>query len=299
MAAVEFGLMLRQNDPGHGLRELMDFNRHCIEELKRGFTTLWLEDHVQVGETDALECLTTLSYLAAQYPQFKIGSLVLSQSYRNPALLAKMAANLQALTGGRLILGIGAGWKEDEYRSYNYPYPSVKTRMEELEDAIQVLRAMWTTQPATYEGKHYQVHNAYGAPRPNPMIPLLVGGGGEQRTLAIVARYADWWNFNSCTVEEYERKLAILRQHCRHVGRDFSEITLSYLSTISVSDDPARVKRNPNKHFIAGSSEEVIRELEQFRSIGVSHFMFRILDVESLQHFVAHVVPHFVVPHFV
>ncbi|GCE16904.1 LLM class F420-dependent oxidoreductase [Dictyobacter kobayashii] len=294
MAAAEFGIMLRQNDPGHTLHELMDFNRRCIEELKAGFTTLWLEDHLQVSETDELECLTTLSYLAAQYPQFKIGSLVLSQSYRNPALLAKMAANLQALTGGRLILGIGAGWKEDEYKAYNFPFPPVKTRMEELEDAIRVLRTMWTVQPATYEGSHYQAHEAYCAPRPDPAIPLLVGGGGEQRTLAIVARHADWWNFNSCTVEEYERKLGILRQHCERIGRDASEITLSYLSTLSVSDDLAKVKRNPNKHFIAGNTEEVIRELEQFRAIGVSHFMFRILDVESLQHFVARVVPHFV-----
>ncbi|GER86177.1 LLM class F420-dependent oxidoreductase [Dictyobacter vulcani] len=293
MAAVEFGLMLRQNDPGHPLQEVIDFNRHCIEELKAGFTTLWLEDHLQVGATDELECLTTLSYLAAQYPQFKIGSLVLSQSYRNPALLAKMAANLQILTGGRLILGIGAGWKEDEYKAYNYPFPAVKTRMEELEDAIHVLRALWTKQPATYTGHHYQVQDAYCIPQPDPAIPLLIGGGGEQRTLAIVARYADWWNFNSCTVEAYGRKLDILRQHCEKAGRNFSDIKLSYLSTISVANDSARVKRNPDKHFIAGTPDEIIQELEQFRAIGVSHFMFRILDVESLRLFVARVIPHF------
>ncbi len=293
MAAVEFGLMLRQNDPGHPLREVIDFNRQCIEAGADGFSTLWLEDHLQVGAVDELECLTTLSYLAAQYPQFKIGSLVLSQSYRNPALLAKMAANLQALTGGRLILGLGAGWKEDEYRAYDYPYPAVKIRMEELEEAIKILRAMWTTQPATFEGQHYQVYDAYCAPLPDPAIPVLIGGGGEQRTLAIVARYADWWNFNSCTVEDYAHKLTILRQHCERVGRDPAEIALSYLSTISVSNDPTQVIRHPNKHFIAGSSSEVIHELEQFRELGVTHFMFRILDVASLKHLVEHVAPHF------
>jgi alkanesulfonate monooxygenase SsuD/methylene tetrahydromethanopterin reductase-like flavin-dependent oxidoreductase (luciferase family) len=293
MAAVEFGLMLRQNDPGHQLHEVIDFNRQCIEAGTTGFSSLLLEDHLQVGATDELECLTTLSYLAAQYPQFKIGSLVLSQSYRNAALLAKMAANLQALTGGRLILGLGAGWKEDEYLAYGYPFPPVKIRMEELEDAIQVLRAMWTTQPATFVGQHYQVHNAYCAPLPDPAIPLLIGGGGEVRTLAIVARYANWWNFNSCTVEEYAHKLAILRQHCAKVGRDPAEITLSYLSTLSVSDDPAQVTRHPNKHFIAGNTSEVIQELEQFRALGVTHFMFRILDVAALKHFVEHVAPHF------
>ncbi|GCE24891.1 LLM class F420-dependent oxidoreductase [Dictyobacter alpinus] len=294
MVAVEFGLMLRQNDPGHSLQEVIEFNRRCIAELKAGFTTLWLEDHLQVGVTEELECLSTLSYLAAQYPQFKIGSLVLSQSYRNPALLAKMAANLQVLTGGRLVLGLGAGWKEDEYKAYNYPFPAVKTRMEQLEDAIHILRALWSPeQPVTYEGKHYQIHDAYCAPQPEPAIPLLIGGGGEQRTLEIVARYADWWNFNSCTHEEYGRKLDILRQHCAKVGRNFSDIQLSYLSTISVSDDPAKIKRHPDKHFIAGTPDEVIQELQQFRAIGVSHFMFRILDVESLRHFATHVVPHF------
>lgn len=293
MAAIEFGLMLRQNNPGQRLHEVIDFNRRCIEKGAAGFSTLWLEDHLQVGTTDALECLTTLSYLAGQYPQFKIGSLVLSQSYRNPALLAKMAANLHALTGGRLILGLGAGWKEDEYEAYNYSFPPVKMRMEELEEAIQIVRALWTTQSATFAGQHYQVHNATSAPLPDPPIPLLIGGGGERRTLAIVARYADWWNFNSCTVEEYAQKLSVLQKHCDEVGRNPAEISLSYLSTLSVSDDPTQVTRHPSKHFIAGSASEVIQELERFREIGVTHFMFRILDVAALEHFVAHVAPHF------
>ena len=183
MVAIDFGIMLRPNDPGHSLQDVMAYNRRCIEALTAGFSTLWLEDHLQVGATDELECLTTLSYLAALYPRFRIGTLVLSQSYRNPALLAKMAANIQALTGGRLVLGLGAGWKEDEYTAYNYPFPSTHVRMDQLEEAIQVIRALWTQQPATFEGQHYSVHTAYCVPQPSPMIPLLIGGGGEQRSL--------------------------------------------------------------------------------------------------------------------
>jgi alkanesulfonate monooxygenase SsuD/methylene tetrahydromethanopterin reductase-like flavin-dependent oxidoreductase (luciferase family) len=294
MATVDFGLMLRHNDPGHSVHELLSYNQTCIETLSGAFTTLWLEDHMQVGATDALESLTTLSYLAALYPQFHIGTLVLSQSYRNPALVAKMLANLQMLTGGRVILGIGAGWKEDEYRSYGYPFPPVKTRMEQLEEAVQVIRALWSTQPATFEGKHYVLRDAYCAPRPSPAIPILIGGGGEQRTLALVARYADWWNFNSVTVEEYARKVEILKQHCARVGRAFSEIKLTYLGTLSVSEDPARVQRNPGKHYIAGNTAEVIQELERFQAVGVTHFMFRIPDLETLKHFVTYVAPHFI-----
>ncbi|GCE12201.1 LLM class flavin-dependent oxidoreductase [Tengunoibacter tsumagoiensis] len=294
MSTIEFGLMLRQNDPGHPLSEVLQFNRQCIEAATAGFTTLWLEDHLQVKETDELECLSTLCFLAGQYPQFNIGSMVLSQSYRNPALLAKMAATLQHLSGGRFLLGLGAGWKEDEYRSYNYPFPSTRVRMEQLEEAIEILRALWSKpQPVTFTGQHYAIHEAYCVPQPVPAIPLLIGGGGEQKTLAIVARHADMWNFNSCTVEEYQRKLDILKQHCAKIGRNPDEIRLTYLSTLSVSEDPAQVKRHPQKHFIAGNAAEVIQELDQFRAIGVTHFLFRILDSASLTHFVAHVVPHF------
>ncbi len=293
MTTVDFGLMLRHNDPGRPVRELLSYNLSCIEALSPAFTTLWLEDHMQVGAIDALESLTTLSYLAATYPQFNVGTLVLSQSYRNPALLAKMLANLQILAAGRVILGIGAGWKEDEYRSYGYPFPPLKTRMDQLEEAVQVIRAMWSTQPATFEGKHYSIHDAYCVPRPSPAIPILIGGGGEQRTLALVARYADWWNFNSVPAEEYARKVDILKQHCEKVGRNFSEIKLTYLSTLSASEDPARVQRNPNKHYITGNAAEVTRELEHFHSIGVTHFMLRIPDLETLAYFVTHVAPHF------
>ncbi|GHO42703.1 LLM class flavin-dependent oxidoreductase [Ktedonospora formicarum] len=291
MVQVDFGLMLRPTNAGDSFNDLMSYNRQCIEALSPAFTTLWLEDHLQVGGNDHLEALTTLTYLAAQYPRFHIGTLVLAQSYRNPALLAKMAANIQALTGGRLILGLGAGWKEDEYRAYGYPFPSVKERMAQLEDTIQIARAMWTKAPAIYDGTSYHVHDAYCAPQPATPIPLLIGGGGERRTLEIVARYADWWNFNSCTVEEYVRKLVILRQHCERVGRDPNEIKLTYLSTLSVSEDPAQVKHHPQKHYIAGNAAEVTEELERFRDQGVSHFIFRILDLETLHHFVSHVAP--------
>lgn len=293
MATIDFGLMLRPNDPGHTMSELMAYNRRCIEALPAGFTTIWLEDHLQVGQTANLECFSTISYLAAQYPTFHFGTLVLDQSYRNPALLAKMAANVQFLTGGRLIIGLGAGWKEDEYSAYGYPFPSVRTRLEQLEEAAIILRSLWTQQPARYDGKHYRIADAWCEPQPSPMIPLLIGGGGEQRTLAIVARHADWWNYNSASVDEYARKLSILKRHCEAVGRDIAEIRLTYLATLSVSEDPAQVIRHPQKHYIAGNAGEVTRELQQFCDLGVTHFMFRIPNLATLEHFVAGVLPNF------
>ena len=293
MSAIEFGLMLQPFPLHFAGIELYEYNRRLIRSLSSGFTTLWVEDHLQLGETATHECMTTLSYFAGEFPQFRVGALVLCQSYRNPALTAKMAANLQLLSGGRFILGLGAGWKEDEYHAYGYPFPDTKTRLEELEEAAIIMKAMWTSSPSTYVGKHYSIHDAYCEPQPNPSIPLLIGGGGEEKTLAIVARRADWWNFNSCSVEEYAHKVAILKSHCMQVGRNPAEITLTYLSTASVSEKPEQVVRSPQKHFVDGSSKEVINELERFHAIGVTHFMFRFLDPESLEQFVKTVVPHF------
>lgn len=278
--------------PPLGPDELWDYNQRLILAAE-GFSTIWVEDHFDWGEAAVMECFSTMCYVAASYPHLKVGSLVLGQGYRNPALLAKMAANLQLMSGGRLILGLGAGWQEHEYRAYGYHFPSVKERMEQLEEALQIMRLLWQGGPATFSGKHYRIEAAHCLPVPQPSIPLLIGGGGEQRTLAITARYADLWNFNSCTLEEYSRKLSILRQHCQRLGRNPAEITLTYLSTASVADDPALVVRDPKKHFIAGSPAEVIRELEQFIEVGVSHFIFRFLDIPSLERFVRSVLPHF------
>ncbi len=293
MATIDFGLMLRPCNPGNTLSEVMAYNRQCIEALKAGFTTVWLEDHLQNGQTDQLECFSTICFLAAQYPDFHYGTLVLDQSYRNPALLAKMAANLQFLTGGRLIIGLGAGWKEDEYIAYGYPFPDTRTRLEELEEAAIILRRMWTSQPATYSGKHHRIADAWCAPQPSPTIPLLIGGGGERHTLAIVARHADWWNYNSVPVEEYARKLAILKKHCEAAGRNIAEMRLTYLATLSVSADPSQVLRNPQKHYVAGNAAEVSHELQQFCELGVTHFMFRIPNLATLNDFVNNVVPDF------
>jgi alkanesulfonate monooxygenase SsuD/methylene tetrahydromethanopterin reductase-like flavin-dependent oxidoreductase (luciferase family) len=294
MATVDFGLMLQPRRPSDVPgAELFDYNRRMIRALVPGFSTLWMEDHLEWGGDATFECFSTMIYFAAEFPQFSVGSLVMSQSYRHPSLLAKMAANLQVQSGGRCIIGIGAGWKEEEYRSYGYDFPAAGTRVQELEEAVIILKAMWTNSPATFEGKHYRIHDAYCEPKPSPTIPLLIGGGGEQRTLGIVARFADWYNFNSCPVEQYAHKVAVLNEHCRRIGRDPSEIKLTYLGTVSVSDDPAKVQRSPEKHFVAGSAAEVIREIEQFREVGVTHFMFRFPDMDTLAYFGRAVVPHF------
>jgi alkanesulfonate monooxygenase SsuD/methylene tetrahydromethanopterin reductase-like flavin-dependent oxidoreductase (luciferase family) len=292
---IDFGFIIRPSSFGLPISasELPEYNRRCIQTLSPNFTSIWMEDHLQWGEDDTLEIFSTLSFLAAQFPSFKVGTLVLCQSYRNPALIAKMAANLQFLSGGRFILGIGAGWKTDEYLAYGYRVPSNEIRWEQLEEAILVVRSMWGDAPATFIGQHYQIQQAYCEPKPVPTIPLLIGGGGEKKTLALVAQHADWWNYNSCTVEEYAHKVAILKSYCEKLGRDPEEIRLTYSGNVSVSEDPDRVVRSSHKHYIAGNSAEVIQELERFCEIGVSHFMVRFTDFSALGQFMSAVAPHF------
>ncbi len=275
-------------------QELMAGNEQFIAALQPPFDTVWVEDHLQWGDRPMIECWTTLTYLAAKYPHLKFGNIVLGQSYRNAALTAKMAATLQALTGGRFILGLGAGWKEDEYRAYGYDYPSTSVRIEQLEDACQIVKAMFTTSPATFHGKHYNIENAYCEPRPDPIIPLLIGASGEKKTLRIVAQYADWWNINFCPAEEMAHKQQVLREHCIAVGRNYDEIKQTYYGFLQIADDPAEIHHRSDLHMIAGNPEQVAAEVQQFINLGVSHIMFRFIGfpkLDSLTRFVDEVLP--------
>lgn len=269
------------SDPTRAAQALMEANAKFIDALQPPFDSVWVEDHFQWEKRPVIEAITTLSYLAGRHEKVRFGHIVLGQSYRSPALTAKMAANLQMLTRGRFILGIGAGWKEDEYRSYGYPYPSASRRIDELEEAVQIIKALWTESPATYHGKYYSIENAECVPQPNPPIPLLIAGGGEQKTLHVVAKYADWWNFNFSTPEQYAHKLNVLKQHCEAVGRDPREITLTYYGAFSIVRDPAEAAKR-DFHVVSGTPEMVADELQQFLDLGVKHVQIRFMDFPNL-----------------
>ncbi|HET9493891.1 MAG TPA: LLM class flavin-dependent oxidoreductase [Chloroflexia bacterium] len=280
-------------DPNAAARALMEANERYIREMQPHFDTVWVEDHFQWDKRPVLEAVTTLSYLAGRHERVRFGHIVLGQSYRSPSLTAKMAANLQLMTGGRYIMGIGAGWKEDEYRAYGYEYPSAGERIDQLEETVQIMRAMWTESPATFHGKHYHIDNAECSPMPDPPIPLLIAGGGEKKTLRVVAKYADWWNYNFCDAEEYAHKQRVLADHCRDVGRDPSEIVHTYYGFVQLTDDPSKMEKR-DFHIIGGTADAVTRELEQFVRLGVRHIQLRIMDFPStdgLQTLIEKVLP--------
>jgi alkanesulfonate monooxygenase SsuD/methylene tetrahydromethanopterin reductase-like flavin-dependent oxidoreductase (luciferase family) len=164
---MDFGIHLAAPSAGRLPSDRLDYYLETLREGEGAFVAAWFSDHLQKADP-VLEGWTTLTYLAALAPTYRFGNMVLGQGYRNPALLAKMAATLQVLSGGRFVLGIGAGWQEDEYLAYDYPFPSAGTRIEQLGEAIDIIRALWTTDPTTYEGKHYRVHAAHCQPQPDP-----------------------------------------------------------------------------------------------------------------------------------
>jgi alkanesulfonate monooxygenase SsuD/methylene tetrahydromethanopterin reductase-like flavin-dependent oxidoreductase (luciferase family) len=171
-----------------------------------------------------------------------LGTIVMANSYRYPPFLAKMAASLQFFSHGRFILGYGGGWQEQEYRAYGYEYPSARVRIEQMVEGIEVMRALWTQAPATYQGRYYQVTDAYCEPRPEPLPPVMIGGDGEKYLLRTVATHADWWNSVMRRPEMLRHKLAVLREHCDAVGRDYDSIRKTITLTVYLKKNRAEAE---------------------------------------------------------
>ena len=205
-------------------REFVSDLHHSLDIATQSFGSIWVSDHMNYEDEFRLECWTQLAWIAARYPGVKLGTVVMSNSFRSPSLMAKMGASLQSLTEGRFILGYGAGWHEGEHNAFGFGYPSPRVRVEMLEEGVQVIKALWTESPANFSGVHYRIANASCEPRPDPVPPIMIGGAGERRTLRVVARYADWWNDLLRPPAEQRRKLEVLRQHCHAEGRDYDSI---------------------------------------------------------------------------
>lgn len=207
------------------------------------FDSIWLPDHVQYNGHKVAEGWTLFVWALARYPDKLCGHEVLCNSFRNPAHTAKMLATAQALSGGRAILGIGAGWNEEEYRAYGWPWPSTPVRIAQMCEAIELIRKMWTVAPASYDGEHYRITNARCEPQPRPVPPVMIGGHGEKYLLRAVAQHADWWNYGWRDDALYAHKQAVLKEHCRDVGRDYDEIVQVVRVGILIAETEREVER--------------------------------------------------------
>ena len=261
-----------------------------LQRIQPYIDSVWVDDHVIPWfagispDTPYLECVSTIAYFAGAYPALKFGSSVFCQSYRNPALLAKTVANIQLLTGGRFLFGIGAGWMEPEYRAYNFDFPKASVRLQQLEETLEIVKRLWAEPYVSYEGAHYKITNACCSPRPNPIPPILIGGGGEQKTLRLVAQHADWWNLPGGDLATYAHKLAVLREHCQAVGRNYDDIVKTWSAeAIVVAETEAEAARiaatSPFKNnTVFGTPSRVAEQLQAYVDLGVTYFIPRFVD---------------------
>ncbi len=273
-----------------------------VEDL--GYESLWRSDHFfsLMGQTEreALETWVSLTDLAARTRRLRFGPLVCSMTFRHPALLARMAAAVDQLSDGRLVLGVGAGWNVAEHEAFGIPFPPIKRRMDDLEDGIEVIKRLWTGESVSYDGRHTSLKNAmiHPVPAQRPHPPLLVGGTGEKRTLRIVAKYADEWNAINMLPDAYRAKTEVLLRHCREAGRDPTTIRRSMMCAFIIGRDEAGLQRHASglQHMIprlaatpaaslpetlrsvgwlSGTPKEVVDQLRALQTAGVERVMLQ------------------------
>lgn len=296
MKNLKFGMFVTN-------RQSWDEIRKQTQECERlGFHSMWFADHL-VLRGPRLEGWTLLSALAPVTEKIRLGSLVLCNSFRNPALLAKMSATLDVISGGRLELGIGAGWHEAEYRAYGYEFPDARTRIRQLEEGVKIIRMMWTQEHPTYEGEYFSISDGYCEPKPvqKPHPLITIGGGGEKFLLRVVAKYADRCNLGG-SPEICQRKLEALKRHCTAVGRDYDEIEKSMFSYLHIGDERS-LKEDMRKTYdlsalsepferwyqenrrimIAGTADECIEMIRKFEHLGFRLLILRFYQMPSIE----------------
>lgn len=250
-----------------------------------GYDSAWTFDHFFPIMSDpagpCLEGWITLAALAAETSRVRLGVLVTGNTYRHPALLANMGATLDHTSGGRLIMGLGAGWFEPEHAAYGIPFGTTAERIRRLDEAAQIVARLWTERRVTFEGRYYRLRDAYCEPKPvqQPRPPLMIGGGGEKLMLGVVAKYADLWNTFG-TPDVFRKKLGVLREHCAAVGRRVEEIEVSWAGA-GLLGQPAPVAR---------------ARIEELIEAGVTHFIMSAsapFDHDALRRFADQVIPAF------
>jgi len=291
-----------------------------IESL--GFESAWVFDHFHTvpvpTQESSYEAWTLMAALAPMTNTVRLGQMCTSIAYRNPAYLAKIAADIDVISNGRIEMGIGAGWYEHEYLGYGYEFPKPSVRIGQLAEGVAIMRRMWAEDEVVFEGRYYNLAGAMSRPKPvQASIPIWVAGGGEKMTLRVAARFADYTNFGS-SVEEFTHKSEILSGHMADVGRDFDEIVRSALFTIVVAETDAEVstkveeyvarigavagedkgemaRANLGRLGLVGTPEQIVEQLRPWVAAGmtysIGYFPDAAYDARSLELFAAQVAP--------
>jgi len=297
---AKFGLSMAREG-----KDFQTIKNYVLRAEEIGFESVWMPDHFFTFPTPSsksyLEVLSLLSALAAVTSKIRLGILVLGNSYRPPAMIAKITSTIDNVSNGRLEVGIGAGWFEPEYNAYGYAYPKASMRIDQLKEAVQIIKLMWTQESPSFEGKYYKISEAICSPRPvqKPRPPITIGGEGE-RILGVVAAEADRWNFRGffATVEEFREKSLELDRICNKIGRDPSTVERSIAGLLLTDSDDTKLKEKLanmakmrpgltvedllTKGF-SGSPEECVSRLQKFVAEGASYFMLGRIEINQLE----------------
>lgn len=303
---MRFSLVLSYRD---AWPDLVDIARRAEQA---GIDGLWFPDHFMYSDDSLLdqpvyECWTVLAALAASVPRVRIGAMVTGNTYRHPAVLAKMAATVAAIADGRLVLGLGAGWQQNEHDRYGIELGSPRERLQRLDEACHIVRGLLTQDRTTFDGAHYQVHDAPCEPKPPAPIPLMIGGSGEKVTLRIVARHADEWNGGG-SPERFRHLCDLIDGYCAEIGRDPSEIARTasigvFLSEDEVWLDSLRARGlDAGGQAVIGNPGQVAEAVAGYRDAGVDELLLQsdtlggkpARKVSTLELFMTKVAPAFI-----
>lgn len=288
-----------------------------------GFESLWVYDHLHTvpvaTQEETYEAWSLMAAFAAVTDTVRLGQMCTCNGYRQPSYLAKVAASIDAISGGRVEMGIGAGWYEDEYHGYGYPFPKPSVRIGELREAVEIMQRMWTEDVVSYDGKHYTLDGGICRPRPlqDPHIPFWIAGGGEQLTLNVAARYAQYTNFGD-ELGKFDHKSAVLRGHCEDVGRDYDEIVRSanfnviceeseeaiadridwYIDHYTPLVGAARAEKTVRRYVdggLVGTPDQLVEKLTEWQDHGMTYaicyFAASAYDMSPLERFARDVMP--------
>jgi F420-dependent oxidoreductase-like protein len=256
-----------------------------------GYDSAWVCDHVYGvpnPQLPILEAWSLISAVAAVTDQIQLGTLVTPPLFRNPAILAKQVATIDTIAGGRVIMGLGAGWFQPEFEAYGNPFPSLGQRMGALEEAVQIMKSMWAEEKTSLDGKHFQVKEALCEPKPPRRPPILIGGTGEKVLMGLVARYADIWNNMAVTQSQLAQKVEALKKRCEELDRDPDTVQISQQCVVIIEETEEAAEAALEKagriygghmgaglreHGIWGTPEQVIERIERHRELGCTSFL--------------------------
>ena len=285
-----------------------DILEGCAHAEATGWDGIWFADHFMPNEENVdqpiHEAWSVLAAIAAAVPRVRIGPLVAGNTYRNPALTAKIATTIDHISGGRVVLGLGAGWQENEHEKYGFDFSTLKGRLDMLDEAVEIVTSMLANERTNLDGEHYRIVDAPLDPKPvQEKVPLLIGGGGKKRTLRTAARYADEWNYWGMP-DDIRELCGVLDAHCADIGRDPAEIQRSAVALMFISEDEGYLGKLRGRDFgratILGTPDEVADIVAQYREVGVDElivpdFTFGPMDRKkaAMDLFIEQVAPRF------